>query len=108
MSSHKLYLALSSEAQKDFTSILRYTGERWGHEQLLTYRAKLNDALLLLGQNPQLGHQSAELPDTHRLYFVGSHVIVYRTRQDATEVVRILHQRMSISRHVVATSEFGI
>ncbi|MEO7560380.1 MAG: type II toxin-antitoxin system RelE/ParE family toxin [Nitrosospira sp.] len=108
MSSPKLCLALSPEAQKDFTCILRYTGERWGHEQLLTYRAKLNDALLLLSQSPQLGHQAAELPDTHRLYFFGSHVIVYRTRQDATEVVRILHQRMSITRHVMAMSGFGI
>ena len=100
MSSPKSYLKLSPEAQKDFTSILRYTGERWGHEQLLAYRDKLNDALMLLGQNPQLGHQSRELPGTHRLYFVGSHVIVYRTQQDITEVVRILHQRMSITRHM--------
>ncbi|MEP6606950.1 MAG: type II toxin-antitoxin system RelE/ParE family toxin [Nitrosospira sp.] len=100
MSSPKSCLTLSPEAQKDFTSILRYTGERWGREQLLIYRDKLNDALMLLGRNPQLGHQSGELSDTHRLYFVGSHVIVYRIRQDTTEVVRILHQRMSITRHV--------
>ncbi len=43
--------------------------------------------LALLGRNPLLGRQSAELADTHRLYFVGSHVIVYRTRADATEVI---------------------
>ncbi|MEO7320266.1 MAG: type II toxin-antitoxin system RelE/ParE family toxin [Nitrosospira sp.] len=100
MSSPKPCLTLSPEAQKDFTSILRYTGERWGREQLLIYRDKLNDALILLGRNPQLGHQSRELSDTHRIYFIGSHVIVYRIRQDTTEVVRILHQRMSITRHV--------
>lgn len=100
MSSHKPSLTLSPEAQKDFIGILRYTGERWGQEQLLAYRDKLNDALVLLGRNPLLGRQSAELADTHRLYFVGSHVIVYRTRSDATEIIRILHQRMSISRHV--------
>jgi toxin ParE1/3/4 len=97
---HKSRLTLSPEAQKDFTSILRYTGERWGRAQLLIYRDKLNDALMLLGENPQLGHQSMELPDTHRLYFVGSHVIVYRVRQDSTEIIRILHQHMSITRYV--------
>jgi plasmid stabilization system protein ParE len=100
MSSHKWHLKLSPEAQQDFIGILRNTGERWGHEQLLAYRDKLNDALVLLGRNPRLGHQSRELPDTHRLHFIGSHVTVYRTRQDVTEVVRILHQRMSIMRHV--------
>lgn len=84
----KPQLKLSPEAQKDFTSILRYTGERWGHDQLLAYRDKLNDVITMLDRNPQLGHQSRELPDTHRLYFAGSHVIVYRTRQDATEVMR--------------------
>jgi plasmid stabilization system protein ParE len=59
---HKSRLILSPEAQKDFISILRYTGERWGRAQLLIYRDKLNDALMLLSENPQLGHPSMELP----------------------------------------------
>ncbi|MER2514458.1 MAG: type II toxin-antitoxin system RelE/ParE family toxin [Nitrosomonas ureae] len=100
MSFRKFRLVLSPEAQKDFISILRHTGERWGRAQLLIYRDKLNDALMLLDENPQLGHQSMELPDTHRLYFVGSHVIVYRLRHAAPEIIRILHQHMSIMRHV--------
>ncbi len=100
MSSAKPRLTLSPEAQKDLVSILRYTGEQWGRQQLLSYRDKLNDALLLLDKNPELGHQSTDLPRTHRLYFVGSHVIVYRVRQDVTEVVRILHQRMSLPQHL--------
>ncbi len=101
MSSRSRRPTLSPEAQKDFVGILRYTGERWGQEQLLAYRDKINDSLVLLGENPQIGRQSDELPNTHRLYFVGSHVIVYRIHeQDAPEVMRILHQRMSISRHV--------
>ena len=100
MSSHRHLLKLSPEAQKDFANILRYTGERWGRGQLLAYRDKLHGALMLLGGNAGLGHPSAELPATHRLYFVGSHVIVYRTQVEVTEVVRILHQRMSIPRNV--------
>ena len=100
MSSRKVRLKLSPAAQKDFASILQYTGERWGHGQLLVYRDKLDDALRLLAGNTGLGHHTPELPPTHRLYFVGSHVIVYRTRGEVTEVVRILHQRMSVLRHV--------
>ena len=100
MSSRKTRLKLSPAAQSDFTSILRYTGERWESAQLLAYRDKLHDALTRLGGNPGLGHSSADLPATHSLYFVGSHVIVYRMRAEVVEVVRILHQRMSVSRHM--------
>jgi plasmid stabilization system protein ParE len=42
----------------------------------------------------------AELPASHRLYFVGSHVIVYRDRDVSIAVVRILLQRMNLGRHV--------
>ena len=41
-----------------------------------------------------------DLPATHLAYLVGSHVIVYRVGADSLGVVRILHQRMSLARHV--------
>jgi toxin ParE1/3/4 len=100
MSSRKASLTLSPAAQQDLIDILRYTGETWEQEQLLLYRNKLDDALLLLRQNPLLGHRSPELPETHRLYFVGVHMIVYRTRTELIEVLRVLHQRMSIAKNV--------
>ena len=37
---------------------------------------------------------------THLAYLVGSHVIVFRERAGGIGVVRILHQRMSLGRHV--------
>ena len=100
MSSLNPRLILSPAAQKDLIDILRYTGEKWGQEQLIVYSNKLNDALLVLESNPNIGHLGKALPDTHRLYLVSSHVIVYRLQEDAVEVIRILHQRMSIPRHL--------
>jgi toxin ParE1/3/4 len=79
---------------------VKNTGEKWGQEQLIVYRNKLNDALLILERNPQIGHLGMALPDTYRLYLVGSHVIVYRIQENMIEVIRILHQRMSLSRHL--------
>ena len=93
-------LILSPEARDDFADILRYTAERWGEDQLYSYRDRLNDALRLVSRNPQIGRRDPVLPETHRLYFVGSHVIVYRTRGESLEVIRILHQRMSITRQI--------
>lgn len=101
MSSHKpQQLRLSPKAHQDFMDILRYTGETWGEKQLLTYRDKINDALQAIIGNPQLGHHRDDLPSTHHAYLVGSHIIVYRMRRDDVAVVRILHQRMSLGKHV--------
>lgn len=95
-----LPIKLSPKARQDFIDILRYTGETWGQNQLLAYRDKINDKLQSIGNNPQLGHHRDGLPPTHWACLVGSHVIVYRTEAQHIGVVRILHQRMSLARHV--------
>ena len=100
MSSHKYRLIVSPSAQQDIIGILRYTGETWGKNKLLIYRNKIDEALKNIRQNPLLGHVSADLPATHRLYLVGSHVVVYRMQGDLISVIRVLHKRMSITRHV--------
>jgi len=93
-------LFVSPQAQHDIAGILRYTGKTWGQDQLRIYRDKLDEALKLLGHSPNLGHASPELPEAHRLYFVGSHVVVYRAQGDRVSVVRVLHQRMSLLQHL--------
>jgi toxin ParE1/3/4 len=101
MSSRKpLALKLSPKARQDFIDILRYTGETWGPAQLLAYRDKIDGALQSISRNPQLGHRREDLPATHLAYLVGSHVIVYRFAAESVGVVRILHQRMSLAKHV--------
>lgn len=95
-----LTIKLSPKARQDFIDILRFTGETWGRDQLLAYRDKINDALKSIADNPQLGHHRDDLPPTHLLCLVGSHVIVYRMDADSIGVVRILHQRMSLNRHI--------
>lgn len=97
---HTRKVVLSPRARQDFIDILRYTGETWGKAQLQVYRDKLNEAIQLIARNPGTGRASTELPDSHRLYFVGSHVIVFRHQEATIGIVRVLHQRMSISCHV--------
>jgi toxin ParE1/3/4 len=99
-SSPEYRLVLSPKAQQDIENILRYTGEQWGEKQIPIYREKLTGSLEALLGNPASGHASAELPETHRLCPVGSHVIVYRVRADVIGVIRILHKRMSLPLHV--------
>ena len=93
-------LVLSPKAEQDIENILRYTGEQWGEKQIPIYQDKLTGALEAILANPASGHGSAELPETHRVYPVGSHVIVYRIQADVIGVIRILHKRMSLPLHV--------
>jgi toxin ParE1/3/4 len=100
MSSPEYRLILSSKAKQDVESILQYTGEQWGEKQTAIYFEKLTGALEAVLHNPASGHASADLHETHRVYPVGSHVIVYRVQADVIGIARILHKRMSLSLHV--------
>jgi len=100
MSSPEYRLVLSAEAEEDLENIIRYTGEQWGERQIEVYRSKLDAALMALQTNPASGHSSADLPDTHRVYRVGSHIIVYRLKDDIIGILRILHKRTSLPLHV--------
>lgn len=101
MSSRKpLPLKLSPKAYQDLVHILRFTGETWGREQLHAYHDKIDSALQAISHNPRIGTQRQDLPETHRAYLVGSHVIVYRYIEDNLQIVRILHQRMSLLHHI--------
>ncbi len=101
MSCHRpLPLKLTPRAQQDFVDILRYTGETWGQAQLLIYRDKIKDALTAIAENPAIGQSHDDLPATHSAYLIGTHIIVYRLLGDSIGIVRILHQRMSVARHI--------
>ena len=100
MSSRKpLPLKLSPRARQDFIDILRYTGETWGERQLLNLSRQNQRRIAGASGNPELGHSRGDLPPTHRAYLVGSHIIVFRIIADNTGVIRILHQRMSLTKH---------
>jgi toxin ParE1/3/4 len=95
-SSPEYRLILSPKAQQDVEDILRYTREQWGEKQGAVYHDKLVGALEAIRSSPASGHASNDLPDTHRVYPIGSHVIVYRVKDDIIGVLRILHKRMSL------------
>ena len=101
MSARDFQLKLSPRARRDFTFILRYTSKTWGQAQVFVYRDLIDAALEAIRLNPNVCHVHPDLPETHRIYPVGSHVIVYRAMKGAVVgVVRILHKRMSLPLHV--------
>ena len=86
---------LSKEAKNDLRSIALFTENRWGKAQRNLYIKQLDEAFLMLAQNPHFGISCDTVRDGYRKLPQGSHIIFYK--HDAKShilVVRILHKCM--------------
>lgn len=88
-------------ALKDAQNIWLYSYEQWGEEQANRYLHGLNAAIMSLAENPRLGRDIGEARAGYYRYQYQRHLVVYRFSQTSLEIMRILHQRMDISRHTV-------
>ena len=95
----ELQIELSDPAKLDLRDILSYTLQMWGEHQLVEYKAKIDGALRNVRQNPRIGH---EYDDTAlRVIHVGRHQMFYRIDDTTIYVVRVLHENMDPSRHLL-------
>ena len=93
---------LSKYAEKDIEQILAYTIETWGIRQFHTYRELITDALKIISADPdtrKFRNREALFPGC-RSYPFGKHIIFFRIKNEAIEIVRILHQKMDFSAHI--------
>lgn len=86
-------------AEADLESIWVYSLERWSLEQADSYFRTLMDAIKGLASGTKVGRPVDVRQGTLR-YAVGSHVIYYSQDEGGIVVVRVLHRRMDVSRHV--------
>ena len=91
---------ISPRAQKDIDDIWDYTVERWGEQQADAYVRLLEAAIAAVAADPTIGQACDDVRPGYRMRFVGSHILFYRTTMTALIVVRILHQRMDVERHL--------
>ena len=92
---------LSPRARRDLSDIWDYSAEQWSVAQADRYVRLIAEVCEGLAS----GHITGRSADTVRAgYFrhpVGSHVLFYRARRrGGIEIVRILHRRMDIERHL--------
>ncbi len=90
---------LTPLAETDLEGIWRYTVERWSLEQAERYVGELVAAFERLAGSQGLGRPS-RAGAGYRRYPVGSHVVFYRETPDTLDVIRVLHQRMDVDRHL--------
>ncbi len=96
MSAHKLQITLTQKAQTDLSNILSFTLQTWGEKQFIKYKDTINDGLIAIASNPQLGQKIYGVMNYH----VGRHKIFYRVENSTIYVLRILHDRMDAVRYL--------
>ena len=77
--------------------IWRFTAERWGVEQAISYTRALSSAVARVAEKPDAGSPQAGLGAPIRKIVAGSHAVYYDHADGIVTVVRILHVRMDAS-----------
>jgi len=88
---------LRPAAAVDLDGIWEYSVENWGVERARRYANDIRAAIERLAADPRRGRPCGEG------YFrmaTGSHFIIYSVRDEGVDVVRVLHQRMDLKRHL--------
>lgn len=92
---------LSPAARADIESIWSHTVGRWGAGQAEQYLRLIQAACEELAQGTRLSRPADHVrPGYHRAE-VGSHILFFRRGEaGGIDIIRILHQRMDIDRHL--------
>ena len=96
-------LLFTPGARDDLSEIWDLTEERWNAAQAETYVLELHAAAERVAEDPARGRPADEVRTGYRRYGIGSHLLFYIVREDAVVIVRILHQRMDPTRHLLGT-----
>ncbi|WP_126285779.1 type II toxin-antitoxin system RelE/ParE family toxin [Burkholderia stagnalis] len=92
-------LQLTPLAESDLEDIWRYTFVRGSPEQADQYYRDLVATTEALARGDKIGRVCI-VRDGYLRYAAGSHVVFYRESAYTLDVIRVLHQRMDVERHL--------
>jgi toxin ParE1/3/4 len=95
-----LDLIITQSARDDLENIAQYTFQNFGALQVNRYMTALFNSLDKLTTLPTIGRARSDLPDGYQMHAVGKHIIIYHVHHSQLIVMRILHERMDILRHL--------
>ena len=91
---------LAEAAKNDLQEIYGFGIHKFGHSQATKYLEGLREYFKALTTNPDLGKQRDEIKvGLYSLPHV-SHIIFYRILPDRIRIVRVLHGRSDIPKHL--------
>lgn len=91
---------LSRRAEDDVDGILEYSLLQWGEAKADEYVAGLHALFEEIALYPQRGLESLRLQPGLRRWLYQSHAVFYRKKKDEILIVRVLHVRMDVPRHL--------
>jgi toxin ParE1/3/4 len=92
---------LTPRARHDLSEIWDYSAVQWGATQADRYIRLITSACAALADGRTKGRSAQAIRPGYFRQTVGSHVLFYRARKrGGIEIVRILHQRMDVERHL--------
>lgn len=90
---------LTPLAEADLEDIWLYSFTNWSIEQADRYHAGIVRAFEALASGRKAG-RPVDIRDGYFKHPVGSHFIYYRVTDGTIDVMRVLHQRMDVGRHL--------
>ena len=90
----------SKKAEKDLIEIYRYGFLNHGEQQADFYTEALKQKCQFLADNPFLYRERNEFTPPVRMYHHKKHLIIYAVETDHILIVRILHERMNVEKHL--------
>ena len=92
---------LRPRARDDLGEIWDYTALHWSRDQADRYVRLLNEAFRNLASGTVAGRSAEAVRPGYLKVAVGAHVIFFtRTDNGTVDIVRVLHQRMDIQKHL--------
>ena len=89
----------SRAAKADLAKIWRYSVATWGAVQANSYARKLQAAGSEVSTGRRIGRKSSAQDGIFKIR-CGSHMIYYRMTEDEVEIIRILHGKQDVERHI--------
>ncbi len=93
-------VVFSPRAVDDLDQIWTYSVDRWDVEQADAYVRSVVNACNGLASGTLLGRSAEDIRTGYRKYAVVSHIVFYRETATTLHVVRVLHQRMDVLKHL--------
>jgi len=92
-------LRFTPAARADLVGIWDYTARHWDMDQADRYLDELHGICLALA-NGKMASRPVDIRPGTRKVRAGSHMVYVREGADTLDVIRILHQRQDVDRHL--------
>jgi len=86
-------------AEQDIIDIWLYSFENWGRTQADKYHDQLDNAFLLIAENPSIGVACDFVREGYRKYCVNRHLVMYRFSKTTLQIVRVLGEVIDYKAH---------